>query len=422
MKTRSTRWSRRVRRIRRSLVRGVVAVSAASGTAFPAVVRAYDESFGAGLFVGYTFGPRHGVEWGLEAFATHRFVGTGCSSEPRTGAGPLLQIGLIGLRDPRVTLAAHGGGELARATAALTGELGVTYRFGDKPGFAIHTGIVPETLVLNAAFRYQWLLEDAWVGGGIRFLPTYGDLTSCASTAGRPLRTDSGLARTRQAVRLDEDVRGSRQERDELAGQCWERDAQLECASVPAFLQLARELALHGAPAALVERALDAACDEARHAQMCADLASRHLQQRIVPTLPEVAPRRAPIGRDGLILLAAESWLDGCVAEGMAASRAASAAKVASDSDAQLVQRRIAADEHRHAELGWAILQWTLARGGDDVRDAVRALRGVEVQQVSAADAPNDLERHGRLGVHAIDAVTREHLTASRERLDRVIL
>ena len=52
--------------------------------------------------------------------------------------------------------------------------------------------------------------------------------------------------------------------------------ADLEAASVPAFVQLARELIAHDAPAALVHAALAAADDEVRHAAAMTALARAH--------------------------------------------------------------------------------------------------------------------------------------------------
>jgi hypothetical protein len=417
---------RRVRRQLRALARRAAALSALSASLFSANARADapNFSFGAGVFVGYNFGPRAGVEYGFEGFATHRFSEAECSDRPRMGVGPLLQLAVVGSGDPRVTLAAQGGGEFTRSLAALSGERGVTYRFDDRPGFGIHTGIVPSSLFFNTAFRYQWLLQDAWVGGGVRFLPTYGDLSVCSVVAGRPLRTDSGMASIRAATRLAPDFTRSRHS-VAAVGEAWERDAQLECASILAFLQLAEQLAVLDAPPALVARALDGARDEIRHTQLCATLASRHLRQRVQPTLPHVEARRCKYGRAALVRLATESWLDGCVAEGIAARHATLAAELATDADARRVQQHIAVDEARHAELGWATLTWALERGGDEVRAAVCALRAVAPHEVSPTglhdDVPDDLARYGRLNMHTVNTLARQHLDESRQRLDRLV-
>lgn len=404
------------------LARRVIAASATTAALAPAApLSAQDVSFGGGVFVGYNVGPRAGVEWGFEAFATRLLRGSEeCSNTERAGVGPLLQLGLLGVEQPRLTLAAQGGGEFARSVMALSGELGATYRFGSQAGFGIHMGIVPETLFLNAAARYQWLLNDAWFGGGVRIQPTYGSVGMCA--VGRPLRTEVGFAQVGAAIPVDVEcaplVAG--QENLELVGRAYERDAQLECASVPAFLQLSAELALQRAPAGLIARAVAAARDEVRHAQDCVELASRHLRQRLRPSAPEVSPRKPLAGASGLVQLAVESWIDGCLAEGLAAAQAERAATVSTDADAGRLQRGVAVDEQRHAELAWAILDWALVRGGDEVREALRVLRDVEAA-APPEPAPEGLERHGRLGQRALVELDRAHRAASRERLDRVL-
>jgi hypothetical protein len=405
------------------VVEGVLAASATTAAALaPAATgRAEDSSYGGGVFIGYNVGTRPGMEWGFEIFATRLLTGNGeCDNDERSGAGGMAQIALLGFGQPRFTLAGHGGGELSRGLGAVTGELGATYRTGPRPGFGIHMGVLPEVMFLNGAVRHQWLLNDTWFGGGARILPTYGAPGFCS--VGRPLRTECGFAQVGPAARVDEECGPAARGEECIVdvGRAYERDAQLEHASVPAFLQLAAELAAQRAPATLVQRALAAARDEVRHAEQCASLAARHLRQRISPVLPEIAPRALLAGTAGILRLAIESWLDGCLAEGTAAAQAARAASLSQDRAAHALQRGVADDEHRHAELAWSILGWTLGRGGDDVRDALRAVRDAE-SAPAAEPAPDGLEHHGRLGQHALVEVDREHRRASRQRLDALI-
>ncbi len=408
---------------RRALRRQWVTLGAASlgALALPCrTARADSLAVGAGFFLSYSAGPRSGLEWGFEAFATHRFKGGGsCSSEPRTGVGSLMQFGLAHGDQPRVTVAALGGGELERSLLAVSGELGVTYRFGSAEGLDLHAGFVPELTFFNLALRYQALLQDVSFGGGMRVMPTFGMPGSCSEevppAVGRPLRTETGVAQPTAALREGE-LHDAGAERIEEVGLAWERDAQLECASIPAFLQLACELAWHGAPWVLVQRALDAVRDEAFHADACAKIASMHLVERLTPVLPDVTPR-AP---GGLIRLAVESWLDGCLGEGRAARAAARASTGAASERLAALQRRIARDEERHAELAWDVLGWALVRGGDDVREALRAVRNVHAEPALATE-PSGFERFGRLGTAEVDRVSEEHAARARARLDRLL-
>src|SRR5260370_41425437 len=109
-----------------------------------------------------------------------------CSNELRSGVGTVFRFGMIGVRDQRITLALHGGRELKRIGPALTGELGGTYRFGDEAGFGLHLGLMPEYANFNASARAELFLDEYAAVGGMRYLPTYGESSTCF--IGRPLR------------------------------------------------------------------------------------------------------------------------------------------------------------------------------------------------------------------------------------------
>jgi hypothetical protein len=407
---------------RKRLIRKLAILTAASSALFatPAQAQSSDRWIpGAGVFFGYAFGSRTGFEWGMETFATYRFSGLGCSGTTRSGMGPLAQLAFVNLGEPRVTLAAQGGSELSTFSAtAITGELGGTYRFGDRPAFAIHTGVTPEFAIFYVSFRTQWLQEDYALNWGARYLATYGGPGYCVE--GRPLRTSDGSIAVGSPASCRRDITSDAGPADDavlLAGTSWQSAAQYECASVPAFLQLAADLLAHDAPDALVERALAAAEDEMQHAHLCAAVASRYLGIRVYPALPDVVPRSPLEGTAGLVRLATESWLDGCLGEGAAASRAARAARLATDPIARGAQRTIARDEARHAALGWSVLQWAMQRGGDEARAAVRSLRNAEISGATGS-AYATTERYGRLGVSHTYEVTERHCAQSRARLD----
>jgi len=405
------------------MARRTLAVSAAS--LIPVVAHAEDNAFGGGAFVGYHFGEGSPVEWGFEAFGTRVLNEAedsmcGVEKEKRYGAGGFVRLSIIGVEDLRLTLGGHAGGELSHeGLFALTGELGASYRFGQHSGLGIHTGAIAETYVFNAAARYQWLRNDAWVGGGVRVLGTYGDWTteSCW-IPGRPLRVEGGvLTLGMSASGVNEAAHTNAGARIAAVGRGYERDAQLEHASVPAFLQLANELTQVGAPNALVQRALSAARDEVRHAALCMQLAARHLDACSPPALPPMAARAPIASQASVVRLAVESWLDGCIAEGRAAAIAARATQLASDPQACAIQHAIADDEQRHAELAWSILSWALAVGGDEVHTAVGGCRDVATGASSDELQPKGLEAHGRLGERATEAVAARHLELSRTRL-----
>jgi hypothetical protein len=148
----------------------------------------------------------------------------------------------------------------------------------------------------------------------------------------------------------------------------WLAAARTEHASIAAFERLARQLAHHDAPAALVARCRAAAGDEVRHARSCFALASAFA------ATPLAAHASASIDLDervDLVTIARESIVDGCLGEGLAADVAAHGATRATDPAIQTTLAMIAADESRHAELAWDIVAWCAAAGGAVVRGAI---------------------------------------------------
>jgi hypothetical protein len=408
---------------RAALLRKLAVLSAASTAMFATPARAEDWIPGIGFFVGGAFGERPGFEWGFEAFATYRVVGSNCfDPNARAGIGPMAQLAIINLHHPRVTAGLQGGGEFSYGGPALTGELGATYRFGDRPGFGIHTGVTAIAALFTLSGRAQWLLQDYAANVGTRFAfegpdrPAFTFGSSAICMVGRPLRTPIGVARVDASARSAVAPRaGQIDDEAWAAGLEWQSAAQYECASVPAFLQLAVELLAHDAPDVLVEAALSAAEDEMVHARISADLASRYLGSRVWPTLPDVAPRVPLAGRAGLVRLATESWLDGCLGEGMAAERARRASQQATDAGARIAQRLIARDEARHADLAWSVLRWTMRVDADAVRDAVNTLRNAEIDTVEGHH--RGIAQYGCLGTSEISEVAERHAARSRRRL-----
>ena len=154
----------------------------------------------------------------------------------------------------------------------------------------------------------------------------------------------------------------------ESVGAWLARMAWLEAASIPAFRRLARELAAHGAPRALVARARDAARDEIRHARLMARLAKKHGVAVPRVSLP------SPQTRD-LESIARENAVEGCVAETFGALYAAWQATQERDPEIAQAMAEIAPDELRHAALGWAVAEWLDSKLDAAARERVRAAR-----------------------------------------------
>ncbi|MBA2542890.1 MAG: hypothetical protein H0V17_24805, partial [Deltaproteobacteria bacterium] len=125
-------------------------------------------------------------------------------------------------------------------------------------------------------------------------------------------------------------------------------------------------------------------------------------------------PRFAARSPRALELLAHEAWLEGCLNEGAAAEEARLAAEDAEGAVSHMLAT-IARDEHRHAELSWAVLAWLF-----EVAPATRrAVAGAPVLQPNVIEPPVD-RAVVRRGVPAsqITAAARSHAeTEARVRL-----
>jgi hypothetical protein len=119
--------------------------------------------------------------------------------------------------------------------------------------------------------------------------------------------------------------------------------AQLERVSVFAFRRLGEELALLGAPEALVAAAAQAGIEEEGHAKRMQELATAYGAPDATsePQAPAWAPR-------SLFEIALENATEGCVRESYGAVVAA--------------YERIARDEARHASWSWELHAWALTK------------------------------------------------------------
>jgi hypothetical protein len=117
----------------------------------------------------------------------------------------------------------------------------------------------------------------------------------------------------------------------------WRARAWDEARSIDAFHMVARDLQLLGAPQSLVNRAHDAAADEARHADIAAQRAGG-------ASLPDRCQLPAPVDRETFVR---QTILEGCIGEAFAA------AVLAEEGEDEIAQ-----DEQRHAQLAWDIVDW----------------------------------------------------------------
>lgn len=158
----------------------------------------------------------------------------------------------------------------------------------------------------------------------------------------------------------------SEDERAALADR-WERAGADEHASIAAFARLSLDLLAVGAPAELVARCHEAALDEIAHARGCFTMASAYAGASRGPGPIEPVVLAA---RPSLASIAAESVVDGCMNEGLAAVHAREELSRATDPVERALHAKIVEDEDRHAALAEDIVRFCIARGGSRAREA----------------------------------------------------
>lgn len=334
----STRWSHLVRH-------GLIGTSLLGAASVPAAADPCDwetsQSFG--FVLGLDLSPRLRVIGGVE--------GRVCLDE-RSEALVRLELGggdlrvIAGARvRPFESNAADGDSELVGLEGGLV--LDAHQRFGLHGAATYGThyayGALQTMVSLNAAVPTRFSL----LGG----LSPSSLMHEDTAVPGRPLRCDGRYVRPKLAAPRA----ACASEEQQAVSDYYVDAAQLELSSVWTFLRLAQELAAVGAPATLIARALDAADDEVRHAEMCARAAGGIALE--APPMDAARPRFTERSAQALAVLAAEAWREGCHDEAAAAEEARLAACEA-EGAARTMLVTIAADEHRHAELSWSVLAW----------------------------------------------------------------
>jgi hypothetical protein len=194
-------------------------------------------------------------------------------------------------------------------------------------------------------------------------------------------------------------------------GRHWAAVAALEHASVASFARFTLYLLALGAPPSLVAEAQRAGLDEVEHARLAYGLAGVYGGAPVGP---------APLDLRGVDFTAARADVlralihEACVGETLAAAEAGALAARVRDPALRRLHARLAADEQRHAELGWRTLAWMLA--GDDGISVDHAERCFEAAIAGArrrpAPVPLTAPEHGLVSEHELAAI---HAQALRE-------
>ncbi len=165
------------------------------------------------------------------------------------------------------------------------------------------------------------------------------------------------------------------------------RAAALEAASIDSFHIVAADLARFGAPSSLRRDAESAALDEERHARIVGALAAEFGARAATPPAP---CERA----HDMLGFAIENAVEGCVRETYGAALAMWQSANAKDARVRNAMREIAADEARHADLGWRIDAWLASSQHASARRATIQAREAAIR---------DLERSIEAGANTFD-------------------
>ncbi len=368
----------------------------------------YPHATTLGINIGIAFAPQVRFVYGLDA---------------RFGQGPTAAF--MRLEGRGLTAARFSGG-LQGLWHASAGEVGLALQtsrrgtdigesIGLHLGASLWQGIAGAQLEGSIPFAGDRRNYDVAFAGLVlpsNFCPPGGRLLRHGETAVIPIVDGAPDADRHQGPRAREAAALER---------AWISAAQAEYASVWAFLRMASELTALGAPDALVSAACEAADDELRHADTCLHGSGTRFVLR--PLSPEAAaPRWRSRSPEAVAAIAREAWVDGCLAEGIAAAQAGDAAARAShDPQLAAAHATIARDERRHAELAWRVLAWAWREGGAPARDAVIAAAEAPANApVPGIDAELDrdwLEAHGWPGPPATRAAAEDETARALGRL-----
>lgn len=419
--------------------RGARALGVAAGLAVPGFASAWPGAgpntwINPGALLSWTFGEGGGFGLGAELSLMH-------FRDRPVGAGGFAQLEWLRHRSGADLRGAAG----VQAWSVAGAELGWAFQRGrEGVGHGPHLGAFGSAGFVSLAVRgtlpHWGERTPSNLGVALKLgLPIHATegLRPLADmlwpdTPGRPYREGDGRLRSpllafdsAPPVFVDCAAGLAEAERETLRDH-WLHAASAEDASVPAFIRLAGDLAVVGAPPGLVAACLDAAVDESIHAAICFALAGAYGGRRFGAGAFEApagsVAHRAACRTGELVRLAVESFEDGCLNEGAAAAQAAAAAEGARHRAVRESLERIAVDESRHASLAWAVLGWCLSEAEAAVRDALRvSLRQAADRPASPIVPGAGNEGHGLLGSAHEAAIARRVATESMGRLEALL-
>lgn len=167
--------------------------------------------------------------------------------------------------------------------------------------------------------------------------------------------------------------------------------AELEGASVVAFLELAVALEAHGAPVAMVARVISSAREEVGHARLARDLAEA---RGVLPGQVELELGQVP----SLEELATHNAREGLVSESFGALIALEQSRNAIDRDVRRTMALLGREELGHAALSRDIDAWARSRLGQRTSRRLTEARDEELARMVEA-VGQEIERPERIDI-----------------------
>lgn len=213
-----------------------------------------------------------------------------------------------------------------------------------------------------------------------------------------------------------------------IMAQVWLYSARMEHASVPAFAMLAQHLTALGAPAHLVERALQSGLDESRHARRCFAIARAYgATAWTAGPIDELAHAGVGASPVDLVRLAVGSLIDGALPEAIAAGVAGAGSRRAVDPVVRDALAMIASDERAHAELAWDVVRWCHdedpGRVGPALAERAARLKHELTPQMPPIPgiAPARLAELGMVDNELVGSIADDVVESARRRLDALV-
>ena len=188
----------------------------------------------------------------------------------------------------------------------------------------------------------------------------------------------------------------------EVSGGYFARAANLEAASVIAFIELAAQLQKWKAPHAFIVRCLQAAEDERRHTKIMMTIAQQYTQ-----SIPALQIERQP---SDLFSMALHNATEGCIHETWSALEAHLISHSAKTPELRSAFAVISREESAHAQLSWDLHHWFCEQLTEEQVKQLQRAQRLALQQLpnqiasGVIDSPVVLGLHSRTDLNAIAA------------------